>query len=83
MYNMPGIPTLDPEITNPPLPASCALVAIINENHDIAIAMSSTRADPVLGLNITAFVVSMPHPWLGVFKHLNQFHYPGCLAGGI
>ena len=25
---------------------------IYNENHDIAIAMSSSRADPMLGLNI-------------------------------
>ena len=32
-----------------------------NENHDIAIAMSSSRADPVL-------------PWLGVFKCLYQSH---------
>ena len=31
------------------------------ENHDIAIAMSPSRADPVL-------------PWLGVFKYLNQSH---------
>ena len=32
-----------------------------NENHDIAIAMSPSRADPVL-------------PWLGVFKCLYQGH---------
>ena len=32
-----------------------------DENHDIAIAMSSSRADPVL-------------PWLGVFKCLYQSH---------
>ena len=31
------------------------------ENHDIAIAMSPSRADPVL-------------PWLGLFKYLNQCH---------
>ena len=31
------------------------------ENCDIAIAMSSSLADPVLGLNILL-------PWLGVFK---------------
>ena len=31
------------------------------ENHDIAIAMSPSRADPVL-------------PWLGVFKFLYQSH---------
>ena len=31
------------------------------ENHDIAIAMSPSRADHVL-------------PWLGVFKYLNQSH---------
>ena len=31
------------------------------ENHDIAIAMSPSRADPVL-------------PWLGVFKCLYQSH---------
>ena len=52
-----------------------------NENHDIAIAMSPSRADPVL-------------PWLGLFKYLNQCHCPGwrylniyisvtALAGGI
>ena len=27
-------------------------IYIFNENHDIAIAMSSSHADPVLGLNI-------------------------------
>ena len=32
---------------------------IEHENHDIAIAMSPSHADPVL-------------PWLGVFKYLNQ-----------
>ena len=32
-----------------------------NENHDIAVAMSPSRADPVL-------------PWLGVFKCLYQSH---------
>ena len=32
---------------------------LVNENHDIAIAMSPSRADPVL-------------PWLGVFKCLIQ-----------
>jgi len=52
-----------------------------NENHDIAIAMSPSRADPVL-------------PWLGLFKYLNICHCPGwrllniyisvtALAGGI
>ena len=35
-----------------------------NENHDIAIAMSPSRADPIL-------------PWLGLFKYLNQCHWPG------
>ena len=34
---------------------------IVDENHDIAIAMSPSRADPVL-------------PWLGLFKYLNQCH---------
>ena len=34
---------------------------MINENHDIAIAMSPSRAHPVL-------------PWLGVFKCLYQSH---------
>ena len=55
---------------------------IINENHDIAIAMSSFRADPVL-------------PWLGVFKclyqqshctdwgHFNVFISITALTGGI
>ena len=33
----------------------------VHENHDIAIAMSPSRADPVL-------------PWLGVFKCLYQSH---------
>ena len=32
-----------------------------DENHDIAIAMSSSRADPMLGLNIL-------QGWLEVFK---------------
>ena len=36
----------------------------IYENHDIAIAMFPSRADPVL-------------PWLGLFKYLNQCHCPG------
>ena len=35
--------------------------SIKHENHDIAIAMSPSRADPVL-------------PWLGVFKCLYQSH---------
>ena len=39
----------------------------INENHDIAIAMSPSRADPVLGLNILLHC-------LGLFKYLNQCH---------
>ena len=43
---------------------------IFHENHDIAIAMSSSGADPVLGLNIL-------QGWLGVFKYLNQCHCPG------
>ena len=34
---------------------------ICNENHNIAIAMSPSRADPVL-------------PWLGVFKCIYQGH---------
>ena len=34
---------------------------MIHENHNIAIAMSSSRADPVL-------------PWLGVFKCFYQSH---------
>ena len=42
----------------------------MHENHDIAIAMSSSRADPVLGKNIQL-------GWLGVFKYLNQCHCPG------
>ena len=41
----------------------------IYENHDITIAMSSSRADPVLGLNIL-------QSWLGVLKYLNQCHCP-------
>ena len=54
---------------------------IYYENHDIAIAMSPSHADPVL-------------PWLGLFKYLNQCNCPGwrylniyirvtALAGGI
>ena len=40
----------------------CPFVTFMNyENHDIAIAMSPSRADPVL-------------PWLGVFKYLKQSH---------
>ena len=38
-----------------------------DENHDIAIAMSPSRADPVLGLNILLHC-------LGLFKYLNQCH---------
>ena len=59
----------------------------VNENHDIAIAMSSSRADHVMGQNILL-------GWLGVFKYLNQCHCTGlgylnikitvtALAGGI
>ena len=33
-------------------PPPGGLSFIVYENHDIAIAMSSSRADPVLGLNI-------------------------------
>ena len=36
-------------------------IIVKDENHDIAIAMSPSRADPVL-------------PWLGVFKCLYQSH---------
>ena len=39
----------------------CKNPIYVYENHDIAIAMSPSRADPVL-------------PWLGVFKYLNQCH---------
>ena len=46
---------------------------LIYENHDIAIAMSSSRADPLLGLNILS--------WLVVFKYINQCCT--ALAGGI
>ena len=47
----------------------------------MAIAMSSSRADPVLGLNIISscpgwgylnIYKTMPLPWLGVFKFLIQ-----------
>ena len=41
-----------------------------NENHDIAIEMSSSRADPMLGLNIL-------QGWLKGFKYLNQCFCPG------
>ena len=44
-------------------------IYIFNENHDIAIAMSSSHADPVLGLNIL-------HHWLGVFKYLKSESLP-------
>ena len=51
------------------------------ENHDIAIAMSSSRADPILGLNILRGGLegfkSMPQPWLEVFKCLIQSHCTG------
>ena len=40
---------------------------MFHENHDIAIAMSSSCADPVLGKNIQL-------GWLGVFKFLIQCH---------
>ena len=30
---------------------------LVNEIHDIAIAMSSSRADPVLGLNILQYLL--------------------------
>jgi len=42
----------------------CNLSIYSNENHDIAIAMSPSRADPVL-------------PWLGVFKCLIQCYCTG------
>ena len=41
-----------------------------NENHDIAVAMSSSLADSVLGLNIL-------QGWLEGFKYSNQNHCPG------
>ena len=43
---------------------------IYYENHDITIAMSSSRADPVLGLNIL-------QGWLGVFKYSYQSYCTG------
>ena len=47
------------------------------ENHDTTIAMTSSRADSVLGINIQF--------WVGQagFKYFNQCHEPGCLTGGI
>ena len=54
-----------------------ALFVISNENHDIAIAMSSSRADPVMGL----YIYSSQLPWLGVFKYINQCRT--AQAGGI
>ena len=44
-------------------------VIYFNENHNIAIAMSSSCADPMLGLNIL-------QGWLEEFKYLNQCHCP-------
>ena len=44
------------------------LISIIREPHDIAIALSSSNADP--GLR-------------GAFKGLNQCPCPGCLDGGL
>ena len=43
---------------------------LMNENHNIAFAMSSLHADPVLGLNIL-------RGWLEGCKYLNQRHCPG------
>ena len=43
---------LDTEGRSPREGASSIVLYILHENHDIAIAMSSSRADPVLGLNI-------------------------------
>ena len=52
-----------------------------NENHDIAITMSSSRADPILWLYILQGWLeefkSMPQPWLEVFKCLIQSYYAG------
>ena len=53
------------------------------ENHDMAIAMSSSRADPVPGLNIPfscpgwgvfkyKYIFRATLHWLEVFKCLNQ-----------
>ena len=49
-----------------------------DENYDIAIAMSSPLADPVLG-HCTGWVylniyLSVTAPWLVVFKNLIQSH---------
>ena len=41
----------------------CPVEILMNENHDIAIAMSSSRAVLL--------------PWLGVFNYINHFHCPG------
>ena len=67
--------------------SSLVLNIIRDENHDIAIAMTSSLADPVLGLYIL-------QGGLEGFKYLNQCHRPGweylnvqfrvtALAGGI
>ena len=51
---------------------------IIYENRDMAIAMSSSGADPVLGAWIKYSILL---PRLGVFKYINLCHT--ALAGGI
>ena len=38
--------------TSPKMPCTAHPINIIHENHNIAIAMSSSHADPMLGLNI-------------------------------
>ena len=82
--NTCGTWDLGPDLDRCPLPCPCTPTppsTISYENHDIAIAMSHSRADPVL-------------PLLGVFIYLNQCHCPGwgylniyisvtALAGGI
>ena len=47
-----------------------AILVHCNENHENAFVMSSSHADPVLGLNIL-------QGWLGLFKYLNQCKCPG------
>ena len=56
------------------------VININHENHDIAIAMSSSRADPVLGSNILQAGLEgfkcfkSVSPWVGVFIRLFQSH---------
>ena len=68
----------------------CHMDFMSNENHDMAITMSSSRADPVLctGIEYSTGLIggisifkSVPLPWQEVFKYLNQCNCTAIITG--